>query len=60
MTTVDTFVVHDRIRISVELIRQMADEPDFLSVVVEVKEIRLEDDGTKTLVLARLEDARPC
>lgn len=48
----------DLMRISVELIRQMADEPDRTSPVVKVEKIVLEQDGTKTLWLTRLDQPR--
>jgi hypothetical protein len=57
MITVETLVVGDRMRISVELIRQIAEYPNFASFVVYLKEIRVEDDGTKTLVLERVSPA---
>jgi hypothetical protein len=48
-------IVHcgDEIRFSVALLRQMYEEPDHLSVLVTVVEIRLEPNGAKTLVLHR-------
>lgn len=45
-------------RISVELIRQMVDEPDYTSPVVKVEKIVLEQDGTKTLWLTRIDQPR--
>lgn len=51
--TVDVVRVGDRIRFSVELIRQLADEAGVHTLVAEVVEIRRADDGTKTLVMDR-------
>lgn len=48
----------DLMRISVELIRQMVDEPDYTSPVVKVEKIVLEQDGTKTLWLTRIDQPR--
>jgi hypothetical protein len=49
----DALIVGDRMRMSVELIRDLqAHEPD-RSIVVRVKEIRDEEDGAKVLVLER-------
>lgn len=49
----DSLVVGDQMRFSVELIRQMAEDPDYSSILVEVVEIRDEPDGTKMLYLRR-------
>lgn len=46
-------VIGDRIRISVALIKQIAEEPDHASVVVVLTGIVVEDDGSKVLVLQR-------
>lgn len=46
--------VGDRIQISVELIRQITEEPDFTTHVVQVREVRAASDGTKVLVLERI------
>lgn len=48
--------VGDRMRISVELIRQIAEAPDFTTHTVRLREVRVEEDGTKTLVMDRLDD----
>ena len=45
----------DKMRMSVELIRDLASRPDFTSTLVLVKEIRLNDDGTKTIWMERAE-----
>jgi hypothetical protein len=51
--------VGDRMRISVALIRQIDAEIDGQSPVVEVAEVRLEHDGTKTLVMKRIDTEDP-
>lgn len=45
--------IGDRMRFSVELLQQIADQPDGRSVVVMLESIREEEDGTKTLMLVR-------
>lgn len=45
--------VGDRMRLSVALIRDYAALPDHASPVVILTEVRLEDDGTKILVMDR-------
>jgi translation elongation factor EF-Tu-like GTPase len=51
---VDVVRLGDRIRFSVELIRDLAVEAAQRSLVAEVSEIRREGDGTKTLILYRV------
>ena len=46
--------VGDRIRFSVALIQDFARRPDHESPVLVLSEIRLDEDGTKILVLDRL------
>lgn len=50
----EAVLVGDRIQISVELIRQMSQMPDFSSALVKVSEIRISEDGSKVLVMERL------
>lgn len=52
--TPDTVVRGDKIRISVALLRQLYDQPDHMSELVEVGEVRSEPDGSKMLVLNRV------
>jgi hypothetical protein len=49
--TVDRLVIGDTMRISVELIRACAALPNFSSVLVRVKEIQREADGSKTVIV---------
>jgi hypothetical protein len=49
--TVDEIVIGDRIRMSVGLIKGINKLPDHMSKVVVVKEIRVEDDGTRILMV---------
>jgi hypothetical protein len=51
---VDVVRLGDRIRFSVELIRDMAIEAAPRGLIAEVSEIRREEDGTKTLILYRV------
>lgn len=48
--------IGDRMRISVELIRQLANDPDFTSPLVVLTEVRLAEDGTKILVLQKVQE----
>lgn len=45
--------VGDKFRISTELLKQIADMPNGTSEVVELVEVRVESDDTKTLVVKR-------
>ena len=47
--------VGDKMRFSVELIEQIREIPDQRTELVEVVEIRVEDDGTKMVTLKRAE-----
>jgi len=47
-------VVGDEMRISVELLRQIDQEPDHCSVLVRLRDVRHEADGSKTLVLEKV------
>ena len=42
----------DLIRFSTALLRQIYEQPDHVSALVKVVEVRVESDGAKTLVLA--------
>jgi hypothetical protein len=53
---VDSLHVGDEMRISTELLKQIAEEPGIH--VVQVVRVVLEDDGTKTLWLERPAEAR--
>jgi hypothetical protein len=53
---VDSLHVGDKMRISTELLKQIAEEPR--THVVQVVRVVLEDDGTKTLWLERPAEAR--
>lgn len=54
MSSEGAVVVGDTMRMSVELIRQLSELPDRSSLLVRVKEIRTEADGSKTLVMDSL------
>jgi hypothetical protein len=54
--TVSELRIGDVMRISVALIKQIEEEHGGQSPRVIVKEIRVEADGTRILVLSRLED----
>jgi hypothetical protein len=54
---VDSLHVGDKMRISTELLKQIAEEPRTHDVVRVVRVV-LEDDGTKTLWLERSAEAR--
>jgi hypothetical protein len=47
--------VGDRIRFTVALLRDLEKLPEHRSFLVEVAEVRVEDDGGKILVLHRLD-----
>jgi hypothetical protein len=51
--------VGDTIRFSVALLKDFYDQPDHVTVVVRVREVRTEADGSKLLVLERY-DLQPC
>jgi hypothetical protein len=57
MASPTVIAVGDLMRISVELIREIAEQPGATTEVVTVADIRLEPDGTKTLTLRRVEHA---
>ncbi len=48
--------VGDLMRMSVELIEKLREQPDQMSSTVRVEEIRDEKDGTKTLFLSRVDE----
>jgi hypothetical protein len=49
--------VGDRIRISVELIRQIQEMEAGRSELVELKEVRVSEDGTRVLYLSKVPEA---
>ena len=52
--TVNAVAVGDTMRISVELIKQIDRLPEHASELVKLVEVRVEADGSKTLVLERI------
>ena len=48
---VEAVYVGDLMKISVELIRAIAEQPNFTTHLVRLRQIRLEPDGTKVLVM---------
>lgn len=53
---VDVVDVGDVIRFSVGLLKQLYEEPDHISLLVKVIEVRVELDGSKVLVLQRADE----
>lgn len=47
--------VGDRLRFSMALLKVIADQPEHLSELVELVEVRESDDGGKVLVVKRCE-----
>lgn len=47
--------VGDRLRFSTALLRQIHEGPDHESELVELVEVRIEEDGSKVLVVKRVD-----